>query len=445
MVARRALILSAAVAAAFAVAAPAQAQQRTTVEFWHGLTQPLGGILEDLVKDFNNSQTQYTVNPVFKGAYPETMAATIAAFRAGNPPHIVQMFEVGTATMMAAKGAIKPVYQLMEETGTPFNPSNYVGAVAGYYTTTDGKMLSLPFNSSTPVMFYNKDMFKKAGLDPNKPPATWKEISAAAKKIVDSGAAKCGLVTAWPTWAQIETFSAMHDVPLGTKQNGFGGLDTVLEINSPLHVRHMQDMMDLQKAGYFVYGGRDSAGEPQFPSGDCAMIESSSGLRARIIREAKFDWGVGMLPYYDDVIAKPKNSIIGGASLWVMSSPSRKAEEYKAVAAFFAYLAKPEVDSKWHMDTGYVPVTKAGAELTVKSGFYDKNPGADIPIKQLLLTEPTANSKGLRFGNMPEIRVIWQEEMEKAFQGQQTAKQAMDNSVNRGNAVLRAFERANGS
>lgn len=422
---------------------PAEAQQRVQVEFWHGLTQPLGGILEQIATDFNASQTKYQVNATFKGSYPETMVAAVAAFRAGNAPHIVQMFEVGTATMMAARGAIKPVYELAQETGVNLDPKNYVGGVRGYYSTADGKLVSMPFNSSTPVTWYNKDAFKKAGLDPNKPPRTWEETREAAKKIRAANAAACGYTMAWPTWTQFETFSAIHNIPLATKANGLKGMDTELKINSPLHIKHMQTLIEMQKEGSFKYGGRDAAGDALFPSGECAIIHASSGLRARIVKEAKFDWGVTMLPYYKGTPGAPKNSIIGGASFWVMTSPKRTPEEYKAVAEFFAYISRPEVDAKWHMDTGYVPITLAGFALASGQGYYIKNPGADIPFRQLTLTEPTENSMGLRLGNMPEIRVIMQEEMEKAFQGQQTAKQALDSAVQRGNVVLRNFERTN--
>ena len=280
-------------------AQPARAQTpRVTVEFWHGLAMPLGGILEKIATDFNESQTQYQVNPTFKGSYPETMVAAIAAFRAGNAPHIVQMFEVGTATMMSARGAIKPVHELMREAGVAFDPAAYLPAVAGYYSLPDGRMMAMPFNSSTTIMFYNKDAFKKAGLDPNKPPQTWTELRDAAKKIRATNAAPCGFTTAWPTWAQFEQFSAIHNVPLATKANGLGGLDAELKINSPLHVRHVQTLVDMQKEGSFKYGGRDAAGDALFPSGECAIIHASSGLRARIAREAKFEWGATMLPYY---------------------------------------------------------------------------------------------------------------------------------------------------
>jgi len=423
--------------------APSGAQQRVQVEFWHGLGQPLGGILEKVVADFNASQTKYQVNATFKGQYPETMMGAIAAFRAGNAPHIVQMFEVGTATMMAAGGAIKPVYELSKETGVIIDPKNYVGGVRGYYSTTDGKLVSMPFNSSTPIAWYNKDAFKKAGLDPEKPPRTWEETWAAARKIVATKAAPCGYTMAWPTWTQYENFSAIHNVPLATKANGMKAMDAELKINSPLHVKHLQNLMTLQKEGVFKYGGRDGKADALFPSGECAIFHGSSGMRARVMREAKFNWGVTMLPYYKGTPRAPKNSIIGGASFWVMTGPKRTADEYKAVAEFFSYLSRPEVDAKWHMDTGYVPITLGGIGLASGGGYYIKNPDAAIPFRQLTLTEPTENSMGLRLGNMPEIRVIIQEEMEKAFQGQQTAKQALDTAVRRGNVVLRNFERAN--
>ena len=417
--------------------------QRVQVEFWHGFPRPLGDILEGIVSDFNASQSQYRVNPSFKGSYPETMVAAIAAFRAGNAPHIVQMFEVGTATMMAARGAIKPVHELMKETGTPFDPSLYLPAVRGYYSSADGKMISMPFNSSTPVMWYNKDAFRKAGLNPDSPPKTWGEVRVAAQRIRQTNAAPCGMTTAWPTWTQTENFSAIHDVPLATKQNGFEGFNTELTINSPLHVRHLQTFMDMLKEGSFKYGGRDSVGEVLFVSGECAIIHTSSGYRARVIREAKFDWGVAFLPYYDDVKGAPKNSIIGGASFWVMTGPRRTTDEYKAVAEFFRYIGRPEVVAKWHQETGFVPITFPGMQLVQATGYWQQNPGADIPFRQLTRSLPTRNSKGLRLGNMPEIRTVIYEEFEKAFQGQQTAKQAMDNAVSRGNEILRRFERAN--
>lgn len=443
MLTRRTLAAS---TAAFAIAASlsgAAYAQKTVVDFWHGLPQPLGGQLEQIVKDFNDSQDKVQVNASYKGSYPETMQAAIAAFRAGNAPHVVQMFEVGTATMMAAGPAIKPVYQLMEEAGATFDPKAYIPAVGGYYSSKDGKMMALPFNSSTAIMFYNKDAFQKAGLDAGKPPVTWPELVEATKKLKAAGVA-CPFTTSWPTWIQFEQLGALHNVPFATEQNGFGGLKAELKINGPLQVKHLEMLVGMQKDGLFKYGGRDNIPDALFPAGECAIIHASSGLRGRIIKEAKFGWGAAPLPYWpEDAKDGPKNSIIGGAAFWVMTSPKRTAAEYKGVSEFFTYLAKPEVDAKWHMDTGYVPVTFKGFEKTKADGFYEKNPGADVPAAQLTRTPTTENTMGLRLGNLPEIRNIIQEEMEKAFQGQQTAKQALDTSVQRGNVVLRNFERAN--
>lgn len=413
---------------------------RVTVEFWFGLGKPLGDILESFVMEFNKSQDKYYVDAIYKGGYADTMNAAIAAYRAGKAPHIVQMFEVGTATMMAAKGAIKPVHELARETGWNLDPNIYIPAVRGYYSEGD-KMISMPWNSSTPMMYYNVDAFKKAGLDPDKPPKTWAELRAAAKKLVDTGATKCGFTFEWPTWTQLENFSAIHNVPLATKANGMLGMDAELVFNSPLHVRHLQTLMDMAKEGSFKYGGRDGAATVLFPSGECGIIHASSAARARISRESNFEWRVTYLPYYDDVPGAPINSIIGGASLWVMNSPGRTAEEFKAIAEFFKYISKPDVDARWHQETGYVPITHGGNDLTKAAGFYQKNPGADLPYLQLTRAKPTENSLGLRLGNMPQIRIIVYEEWEKAFQGQQTAKQAMDNAVKRGNEVLREFEK----
>src|SRR5581483_11456879 len=296
---------------------------------------------------------------------------------------------------------------------------------------------------STAITFFNKDALRKAGLDPAHPPQTWPDLVQAARRIKATNAAPCAFSFAWPTWTQFEQFSAIHDVPLATRANGMEGLDAELRINSPLHVRHLQTLIDMHREGTFKYGGRDAAGDALFPSGECAILQGSSGLRGRIVREAKFEWGATTLPYYPDVPGAPKNSIIGGASFWVMTAPGRRPEEYRAVAEFFRYLSRPEVLAKWHTDTGFLPITFAAYERTKASGYYDKNPGTEVPILQLTRTPPTDNSRGLRLGNMPEIRNIIYEELEKALQGQQSAQQALDAAVQRGNVVLRNFERAN--
>jgi sn-glycerol 3-phosphate transport system substrate-binding protein len=431
-------LVVAALAAAGLFSGSAQAQ--TEIQWWHSMGGALGEKVNELASGFNASQKEYKVVPVFKGTYPESMTAAIAAFRAGNAPHVLQVFEVGTATMMAAKGAIIPVAKVMTDAKEPFNPKAYLPTVAGYYTDLKGNMLSFPFNSSTVMFYINKDAFKKAGLDGAKAPRTWKELIAAADKLKAAGQ-DCVYTTGWPSWMHIENLGAWHNVPIGTKENGMGGFDTEFTFNSPLHVRHLTMLGELAKKGEFTYAGRTNQAEAKFASGECAMLTSSAGAQANIRKTAKFDWSMNFIPYHDDVKGAPQNSIIGGASLWVMSG--RKAEEYKGVAKFFAYLSQPEVQMAWHTGTGYVPITLAAYELTRKSGFYDKNPGADMPVRQLTNKAPTANSKGLRFGNFVQGREVIEEEMEAVFAGKKDAKTALDDAVKRGNEVLRKFEAAN--
>jgi sn-glycerol 3-phosphate transport system substrate-binding protein len=430
-------------------AVPASAQgtqgQPVEIQFWHGLTQPLGGMLEGFANEFNQSQNRYRVVASFRGSYPETMVAAIAAFRAGQAPHIVQMFEVGTGTMMAAGRAIKPLHELLAETNIQIPFDDYLPAVRGYYSLADGRMMSMPFNSSTAIAYYNKDAFRRAGLNPDQFPETWEGVERAAQALKNAGVA-CPMTTAWPTWVQVEQFSAIHNVPLATQGNGFGGLNAELRINNPTMMKHMNNLVRWQREGLFRYGGRDGAADALFPSGECAIFFGSSGTRARIQREAQFQWGVAQLPYYEGTT--PINSIIGGASFWAMNAGpnrTRSADENKAIAEFFRFLSQPEIVARWHVDTGFLPVRQSVFRVVEIAGFYRQNPGADIPIRQLLRGggQMTENSMGIRLGGFVEIRTIIQEEMERAFQGQQTAEQALNNAVQRGNVVLRNFERQN--
>ena len=417
----------------------AGAQAQTEVQWWHSMGGGLGEWVNDLAKDFNASQTDYKIVPSFKGSYDESMTAAVAAFRAGNAPHILHVFEVGTATMMASKGAVVPVGEVMKLAGVKFDSSAYVPAVAGYYTAANGQMLSMPFNSSTTVFHYNKDAFKAAGLDPAKPPTTWPELVLAAAKLKASGS-KCPFTTSWISWTQLESFSAWHNVEYASKGNGFGGLDTRLSFNSPLHLRHIENLANMSKQGLLVYKGRGNAADATFVSGECAMMTGSSGLYANIKKNAKFASGIAALPYYPDVPGAPQNTVIGGASLWVMSG--KKTLEYKGVANFFNYLAQAEVAAASHQRTGYLPVTKAAFDLTEKSGFYKANPGTDVAVTQMI-RKTTDKSRGVRLGNFVQIRTIIDEEMELILGDKKSAREGLNSAVQRGNEQLERFQKAN--
>lgn len=417
------------------------AMAQTEIQWWHAMGGRLGELVDEIAANFNASQSDIVVVPSFRGTYTETMTGAIAAFRAGEQPHIVQVFEVGTGTMMSAQGAIYPLYQLMADNDVPFDPAAYLPTVVSYYTDPEGNMLSFPFNSSTPILYYNRDIFTAAGLDPDMPPMTWDDMEAMSRQIVTSGAATCGFTTRWPSWVHLENFLAYHNLPLGTLANGFGGFDTELVLNqhAPL-IRHWGNMARWQSEGLFSWagGGAGPDAGPKFYSGECAMMLESSAGRAGVLSNATFNVGYGMQPYYADVAGAPQNSIIGGATLWTLSG--HEDAEYTGVAQFFAFLSLPENQAWWHQQTGYLPITQAAYDLTASQGYYDANPGADISIRQMNLNAPTENSSGLRFGSFVQIRDIISEEMEGMITGAKTAQEAADAIVARGNDLLREFE-----
>ena len=326
----------------------------------------------------------------------------------------------------------------MQDAEVTFNKDDYLPAVISYYQTTDGKLLSMPFNSSTPVMWYNKDAFKKAGVD--KVPATWDEVEAASKKLQASGM-KCGFSFGWQSWVMLENFSAWHDIPFATKENGFAGLDAELVFNNDHVVNMLGTVGEWQKSKIFDYGGRRGDSLPKFVNGECGMWLNSSAYYGSIKKQAKFAFGQTMLPLNHAIRKTPQNSIIGGATLWVLRGHDKG--DYKGVAQFMKYLSSPKVQAWWHQETGYVPITTAAYELSKKEGFYEKNPGTDTAIKELSLNKPTPNSRGIRLGNFVQIRDVINEEMEAIWNGSKSAKEAMDEAVRRGNKLLRKFEKAN--
>jgi sn-glycerol 3-phosphate transport system substrate-binding protein len=427
----------AALAATLALSLATPAHAVTEIQWWHAMTGGNNDVVVKLASDFNASQSEYKVVPTYKGGYADTMNAGIAAFRAGNAPAIMQVFEVGTATMMAATGAVKPVYQLMKETGEKFDPNAYLPAITGYYSTSKGEMLSFPFNSSSTVMWVNLDALKKANIADI--PKTWPEVFEDAKKLKAAGYTTCGFSNAWVTWVNLEQLSAWHNVPLASKANGLDGFDTVLEFNGPLQVKHLQTLIDLQKDKTYDYSGRTNTGEGRFTSGECPIFLTSSGFFGNVKTQAKFHWTNAPMPYYPDVKGAPQNSIIGGASLWVMGG--KTPEEYKGVAKFLAFLSDTDRQVAVHKASGYLPITKAAYAKAKAEGFYKEQPYLETPLLELTNKEPTENSRGLRLGNMVQLRDVWAEEIEQALAGKKTAKEALDAAVSRGNVMLRQFER----
>lgn len=445
---RSAIAAVAAVLLLSVVASPVRAA--TELVLWHAMPGKLGQWIDDLAAGFNASQHDYVVVPVYKGSYPETMQAGLEAAKAGKPPHMLQVFEVGTATMMAAKGVIKPVHQVMELLGKPFDDRAYMPAVTLYYSSQDGHLLSMPLNSSTPVLFYDRAAFARAGLDPDTPPKTWPELEQAARALMKAGAS-CGFTSQWQSWIQLENLSAWHDIPFASKQNGIAGYDIELKFNSPFHVHHVEQLARWSREHLFVpFGHRDEA-LSKFTSGECPMLFATSATYAELSANAKQaaasgkpaagpgDFGIGMLPYWPEIKWAPRNSIIGGATLWVMNGhPDR---DYLGVARFFEYLSEPEIQAAAHQRTGYLPITREAYSLSRRQGFYRANPDTEIAIKQITLHRPTEHSKGVRLGDFAKVRDVIDQELDAVWSGRKDARTALDDAVQRGNELLRAFNR----
>ncbi|MCG8687747.1 MAG: sn-glycerol-3-phosphate ABC transporter substrate-binding protein UgpB [Desulfobacterales bacterium] len=411
-----------------------------TINWWHAMRSARGEVVAKMIEEFNASQSDYKVVGTFKGNYDETMNAGVAAFRAKKQPHILQVFEVGTQTMMLS-GAVYPVFELMKDAGIDVDWSRYLQAVLSYYMNADGNLMSMPFNSSTPIMYYNVDLFEKAGIAPlsKSEPITWDKLGEITKKLVDAGIAPAGMVTAWQSWTQIENYSAIHNVAFATKANGYEGLDTELAINNPLVVKHISRLKSWADDKRFMYGGQKYQGpKSEFIAQNAAIyIDSISGI-AKLKKAVKdFKWDAAPLPI--EAGTTPQNSIIGGASLWVLNGHSK--EEYKGVAAFLKFLASNDMQEYWHKETGYFPITIDAYDSLKAKGYYDTDPLQEVGINQLNRAIPTKISRGLRLGYFVQIRNIINEELEQVWNGKKSPQEALDDAAARSNAQLRTFEK----
>jgi sn-glycerol 3-phosphate transport system substrate-binding protein len=412
-----------------------------TINWWHAMRSARGKVVEKMIGDFNASQSEYKVVGTNKGNYDETMNAGVAAFRAKKQPHILQVFEVGTQTMMLS-GAVYPVFELMKDAGIKVDWSRYLQAVLSYYMNSDGNLMSMPFNSSTPIMYYNADMLKKAGIAPlsKSDPITWDELGEITKKLVEAKIAPAGMVTAWQSWTQIENYSAIHNVAFASKANGYEGLDCELEINNPLVVKHISRLKSWADDNRFMYGGQKYQGpKSEFMAQNAAFyIDSISGI-AKLKKGVKdFKWDAAPLPV-EAGTKKLQNSIIGGASLWVLNGHSKK--EYKGVAAFLKFLSNNDMQEYWHKETGYFPITIDAYDSLKSKGYYKTDPLQEVGISQLNRAIPTKISRGLRLGYFVQIRNIINEELEQVWNGKKSPQEALDNAAARSNIQLRTFEK----
>lgn len=433
------LTLLASAVAALALASGAEAQERTKFEFWYGLTGKLGDVVQKHCQLFNESQDKYEAVCVGQGGYDKAEQNTIAAYRAKQHPTVVQIYDAGTVNFLLS-GAIYPAVKFDKDYGLNIDWKAYFPGIANYYATSAGEMWSFPYNSSSAVFYWNKDTWAKIGK--TEAPKTWAELGEDIKAMKAAGV-DCGFAFDFDTWPNMEQFSAVNNLPIATLDNGYGGLGAELTVNKTAFVDHMKDYKAWLDAGYARIQN-SQVGKTlvqSFSDGTCASTISSIADHATIksTQVEGLNWGVAMLPVID--ASKRTNSMVGGASLWIMEGKSK--EEYEAAAAFLKYVTAPDTGEKYIAEnTGYIPVTTKGFELLKASGFYDdpRYAGREVAIQSLTASPVGPLTRGIRLGNFTSIRAEMRAELEAAFTGQKDMQTAIDAAVDRGNQILRRYE-----
>lgn len=413
----------------FCFAALAQAVQE--LQFWHSSAGPAGAALEQLVARFNGSQTRYRINAVYK---EQLGPQDISAVRTQDRPHLIQLDDTGTGTLMAAPALVKPLWQVMAEAGAPLDKGRLMPVLAGQFLDPTGRLAAWPFAAATPVLFSNKALLRIAGLDPESVPRIWYEMPKLLGELYEKGIA-CPYTTAWPSWVQIENLAAWHNQAFATRGNGLGGAGATLTFNTQLMIRHVATLASWAKARYFIYAGRRDEGEQLFAKGECALLTSSSASYEMLQNALGAELGVSALPYYDDIPEAPQNTLAKGSALWVVAG--KLAADYRGLAEFIAFLTSVGAQAEWHQKTGYLPLSREAYEITKKAGFYERYAGWETAIAQMLAKPPRENSRGIRLPHLLQIRDIIDEELEAAWLLKKMPKEALDDALERGNKLLK--------
>ncbi|MEO1398209.1 MAG: extracellular solute-binding protein [Pseudomonadota bacterium] len=424
-------------AAAFALTA-VTAQAETEITWWHAMGGQLGETVNQIAEDFNASQSDYKITPVFKGSYEETLTAGIAAFRAGEQPNVIQVFDAGAATVIGAKGATIPVQDLLAANDVPFDINDYIAGVRYFYADSDGKMIGMPFNSSTPIMYYNTEALEKAGVTP---PKTWEEFATVTAPALKE-AGYIPLSQSHLPWIFTENFMSRHNLPFATNNNGYDGVDTEILVNNDAIKAHFTALTEWKEAGMFEwYGTGWGDNAKPFEDGDVAMWLGSSGSFGGLLKKVEFDFSATMLPYWEAVTAEPTQTFIGGAALFAMAGKSDA--ENKATAEFFRYLTAADTQYFWHQATGYVPITNAAYDVAKADGHYDKFPAAEVGIQQLTLPAGD-NTKGYRMGFYVQIRDVMNREYGRILTGETDVDSAFEAIEAEANKLLERFAKTQG-
>ena len=424
-------------ALALAFCATTASADKIKFDYWYGLSGDLGAVLAQTCDRFNAAQDKYEAVCTGYDGYELVVQSAIAAFRAGKAPALLQSFDAGTADLMLS-GQFYAVTQMMKDYNIEINWDDYFPGIANYYASSKGELFSMPFNSSTAVMYYNTDDLASVNMPA---PTTWDEFDATLKALKAKNPEKCSYGYEPSVWIDLEQYSAMNNVALATNNNGYDGLDTQYLYNTTSAVKHMQDIKGWLDAGLAEMkvsaGGMNS--QEAFSQNICSFFFGSIANHSSLnLKHADdLNWDVAMIPVEKGV--ERHNSVVGGASLWVLAGKTE--EEYRGVAEYLKFIATPEEIKFWVSNTGYIAVTKSAFDALTAEGFYSAAPykGREVAITSLTATEPGPLNRGFRLGSMIQHRAEWLSEVQAALAGQKTVQEAYDTSVERGNALLEKF------
>lgn len=385
------------------------------VEFWHSMDATNGEVLEELIDEFNKeNKGKIKVKSSFQGIYDDTLAKYRGAVQKGDTPELVQIYDIGTRFMIDAKQAI-PAQSFVDK--DDFDASKLEEGLRNYYTV-EGELQSFPFNSSTPLLYINKDAFEAAGLDPEKPPKTLEEVKEYSEKLTEKDGSKVeqyGLGAAMYGWF-IEQFKARAGESYCNKGNGREGPATEVTYDKGTGVEVVEWWKDMLDEGYAVNVGRKTEdSQAAFNSGRAAMTLDSTSALGAILEQADFEVGTGYFPLAND--DDPGGSIIGGASLWI-NGPGHEQAEQRASWEFVKFLLSPEAQSKWHAGTGYLSVNTDGYEQPEAKEQTEKFPQSTTALDQLRETKPDEATAGCLLGVMSEGRIANEEGWERAVTGE---------------------------
>ncbi|ELY97609.1 MCP domain-containing signal transducer [Natrialba chahannaoensis JCM 10990] len=369
----------------------------TVLEFWHAMGGDKGVLLDELIAEFEAQTDGIRIESRSKGSYRGTFDATLSAVERGSPPAIAQLYEIGTKRALDSD-AFVPVERVLS--GHDLSLDELLDPVLEYYRT-DGQLYSMPFNASTPVLYFNEAAFDGAGLQRTSPPRTFDEVRDAAEQLVDAGVVDAGITFANYSWF-IEQWFAEQNQPLVDENNGRDGTPTEAYLDGDAGRTVYDWLTGLDRDGLYHDPGIEARGKARerFHAGDAAMLIDSTSSLTSVVGDADFDVGTGYFP----VPAERHGVVVGGGSLWITAAASR--EERRAAAEFLAWLAQPKQQARWHKETGYFPIHEEAVERLDREGWFREKPGYETAIEQLLASENTPATNGARMGPFNTVRTL---------------------------------------